>query len=154
MTRIDPFRDLDRIAGQLLAVGREPRTMPMDLYRSGEHFVMHLDLPGVDPGSVDIQVEGQVLTISAERSPRTADEIDWLIHERPVGTYQRQLKVGPFVDVENVTATVEHGVLTLTLPVSERAKPRRIEVQAGAGVIESTEGVAEATSSELEGSAA
>ena len=129
MTRVDTFRDLDRIAGQLLAVGREPRSMPMDLYRSGEHFVMHLDLPGVDPGSVDIQVDGQLLTIRAERSPRTADEIDWLVHERPSGTYQRQLKVGPSVDVDNVTATIEHGVLTLTLPVSERAKPRRIEVQ-------------------------
>lgn len=136
MTRIDSFRDLDRIAGQLLAVGREPRSMPMDLYRSGDHYVMHLDLPGIDPGSVDIQVDGSVLTIRAERSPRTAEEIDWLVHERPSGTYQRQLKVGPGVDVDAVNATLEHGVLTLTLPIAERAKPRKIEVSAGTAVID------------------
>ena len=130
MSRMYPVSDLDRLAGQLFAVGREPRSMPMDLYRSGEHYVVHCDLPGIDPGSVDIEVDGAVLTIRAERSPRTAEDFDWLIHERPVGTYQRQLKVGAGVDVENVTATLEHGVLTLTLPIAERAKPRRIAVEA------------------------
>ena len=148
MTRIDTFRDLDRLAGQLLAVGREPRSMPMDLYRSGDHYVMHLDLPGIDPGSVDIQVDGAVLTIRAERSPRTAEDIDWLVHERPSGTYQRQLKVGPTVDPDKVTATLEHGILTLTLPIAERAKPRKIEVSGGASVLEAVEETADPALSE------
>lgn len=130
MTRIDTFRDLDRVAGQLLAVGREPRSMPMDLYRSGEHYVMHLDLPGVDPGSVDVEVDGSVLTIRAERSPRTAEGLDWLVHERAAGSYARQIKLGPGVELDAVSATLEHGVLTLTLPIAERAKRRRIEVTA------------------------
>lgn len=132
-TRIDPFRDLDRLAEQLLGGGREARAIPMDLYRSGDHYVLHLDLPGVDPGTVDLVVDGPVLTIRAERSPRTAEDLEWLVHERPAGTYQRQLKVGPDIDVDAVTATFEHGVLTVTLPVAERARPRRIPVGAQAG---------------------
>lgn len=129
MTRIDPFRDFDRLAEQLLAVGRDARTAPMDLYRAGEHYVLHLDLPGVDPGSLDIQLDNQILTIRAERSPRTAEELEWLVHERPTGTYQRQIKVGSGIDAGGVTADLEHGVLTLVLPVAEAAKPRKIAVQ-------------------------
>ncbi len=134
--RIDPFRDLDRLAEQLLGSGREPRTIPMDLYRTGDHYVLHLDLPGIDPGTVDLTVDGSVLTIRAERSPRTAEDLEWLVHERPSGSYQRQLKVGPGIDVEAVTATFEHGVLTVTLPVAERAKPRRIPVGARPTVVD------------------
>lgn len=141
MTRTDVTRELDRVAGQLLAVGREARSMPMDLYREGEHYVAHLDLPGVDPGSVDIEIDGPVLTIRAERTPRTAEGLDWLSRERPAGSYLRQVKIGPGVETESIHASLEHGVLTLTLPIAERAKRRRIEVQSthsGASVLESS----------------
>lgn len=137
MTRIDPFRDLDRLAEQLLAVGRDPRTAPMDLYKAGEHYVLHLDLPGIDPGSVDIQVDNSVLSIRAERSPRTSEELDWLVRERPSGTYLRQIKLGPGINTEAITATVEQGVLTLVMPIAEAAKPRKIGVHVTqSGIVE------------------
>jgi HSP20 family protein len=132
--RFDPFRDLDRMTEQLLGVpagtSRAPRFMPMDLYRSGDHYVLHADLPGVDPGSVDVQAENGTLTIKAERSERTEDGVQWIASERFTGTYMRQLALGDNIDSERITATYQNGVLTVTLPVAERAKPRRIEVSA------------------------
>src|SRR5581483_919197 len=93
--RFDPFRDFDRLTEQLLGTqsgsARSPRFMPMDLYRSGDHYVLHADLPGVDPGSIDINVENSTLTIRAERSGRTEDGVQWIGSERPNGTFQRQL---------------------------------------------------------------
>jgi HSP20 family protein len=130
--RFDPFRDLDRMTEQLLGVPagttRAPRFMPMDLYRSGDHYVLHADLPGVDPGSVDVQAENGTLTIKAQRSERTEDGVQWIASERFTGTYMRQLALGDNIDSERIEATYENGVLTVTLPVAERAKPRRIEV--------------------------
>lgn len=132
MLRFDPFRDLDRMTEQLLGVPagttRAPRFMPMDLYRSGDHYVLHADLPGVDPGSVDVQAENGTLTIKAQRSERTEEGVQWIASERFTGTYLRQLALGDNIDAERIAATYENGVLTVTLPVAERAKPRRIEV--------------------------
>jgi HSP20 family protein len=132
MLRFDPFRDLDRVTEQLLGTAdgsaRLPRFMPMDLYRTGDHFVLHADLPGVDPGTVDVSVDSGTLTIKAERSSRTEDSVSWLASERPTGTYMRQLTLGEGIDPDGIEATFTHGVLTLTIPVAERAKPRRIEV--------------------------
>lgn len=130
--RFDPFRDFDRMTEQLLGVpsgsARAPRFMPMDLYRSGDHYVLHADLPGVDPGSVDVGVENGTLTIKAERSERTEDGVQWIASERFTGTYLRQLSLGADIDADKITATYANGVLTLALPIAEQAKPRRVEI--------------------------
>jgi HSP20 family protein len=143
--RFDPFRDLDRMTEQLLGATsggtRVPRFMPMDLYRSGDHYVLHADLPGIDPGSVDVHVDNGTLTIQAERSGRTEQDVQWLTNERFVGTFQRQLSLGEGIDTDAISATYDNGVLSVTIPVAERAKPRRIEVsgQSNRQVIEASE---------------
>ena len=124
----DPFRDLDRMASALLETTQGPRVMPMDLYRDGDHYVLNADLPGIDPGSVDIDVDGELLTIRAERSLRGAEGVQWLAHERRGGSFLRQLTLGQGIDTEGITASYANGVLSVTIPVSERAKPRKIEV--------------------------
>jgi HSP20 family protein len=130
-TRFDPFQELDRLVGQFMASDRSAATMPMDLYRSGDHYVIHVDLPGADPGTIDVNVEDRTLTIRAERTPHTEQDVQWLAKERPVGTYARQLTVGRGLALDAISATYADGVLTLTVPVAEEAKPRRIEVQHG-----------------------
>jgi HSP20 family protein len=133
--RFDPFRDLDRLTEQMLGVpagtARTPRFMPMDLYRSGDHYVLHADLPGVDPGSVDVSVDNGTLTIRAQRSGRTEEGVEWIASERFTGTYMRQLSLGDGVDTERIGATYENGVLTVTIPMAEKAKPRRIDITVG-----------------------
>jgi HSP20 family protein len=130
--RFDPFRELDRMTEQLLGTPagspRAPRFMPMDLYRSGDHYVIHADLPGVDPGSVDVSVDNGTLTLRAQRSSRTEDGVEWLASERFTGTFMRQIALGDGIDADRITATYENGVLTLSLPLAEKAKPRRIDV--------------------------
>jgi HSP20 family protein len=105
----------------------------MDLYRSGDHYVLHADLPGVDPGSVDVGVENGTLTIKAQRSERTDDGVQWIASERFAGTYLRQVALGDDIDAERISATYANGVLTVTLPVAERAKPRRVEITVDEG---------------------
>jgi len=100
----------------------------MDVYRSGDHYVLHADLPGVDPGTVDVGVENGTLTIRAKRSERSEDGVQWIASERFTGTYQRQIALGEDVDTERISATYANGVLRVTLPVAERSKPRRIEI--------------------------
>ena len=128
----DPFRELDRVTGQLLDSRQGPRLMPMDLYREAEHYVLSADLPGVDPGSVDIDVDGQVLTIRAERTARSHEGVNWLARERPAGSFMRQLNLGQGVDTSRISASYENGVLSVVIPVAEEAKPRKISVQTGA----------------------
>lgn len=128
-TRLDPFQEMDRLLGQVLAADRSTATMPMDLYRSGDHYVLHVDLPGADPGTIDVGVDDRTLTIRAQRTPGTDQDVQWLAKERPVGTYARQLTVGRGLALDRIAATYADGVLTLTIPVAEEAKPRRIEVQ-------------------------
>jgi HSP20 family protein len=142
--RFDPFRDLDRLTEQMLGVQagstRAPRFMPMDLYRSGDHYVLHADLPGVDPGSVDVSVDNGTLTVRAERSGRTEESVEWLTSERFTGSYMRQLTLGEGVDADRIAATYENGVLTVTIPMAEKAKPRRIQIgtETGQTVISGT----------------
>ncbi|NDL60097.1 Hsp20 family protein [Phytoactinopolyspora sp. XMNu-373] len=128
MTRFDPFRDMDRLAEQVLGTARSAAAMPMDLYRSGDHYVMHFDLPGVDPGSIDVSVENRALTIQAQRTSRDDENTQWLARERPSGTYARQLNLGDGFSLDDIDATYADGVLTVTLPVAEQARPRRIDV--------------------------
>nr|WP_149203058.1 Hsp20/alpha crystallin family protein [Actinotalea subterranea] len=103
--------------------------MPMDLYRAGDHYVLHVDLPGADPGSVDVNVEDRTLTIRAERTARTESDVQWLARERPSGTYVRQLTLGRGLALDRVEASYADGVLTLTIPVAEEARPRKISIQ-------------------------
>lgn len=137
MLRFDPFRDFDRMAEQLLGVpsgsARAPRFMPMDLYRSGDHYVLHADLPGVDPGSIDINVENNTLTVRAERSASPDEGVQWIGSERPTGTFQRQLSLGDGVATDNISATYENGVLTISIPVAEKARARKVEITTHGG---------------------
>ncbi len=129
----DPFREMERMTRDLLGQkteGRGPRWMPMDLYREGDHFVVNIDLPGVDPGSIDVGVEGNTLTVRAQRTVR-GEDAQWLAQERPSGTFMRQMTLGEGVDMENIHANYEHGVLSLTIPVAAKAKPRKIEIEGG-----------------------
>lgn len=129
MTTFDPFRNLDRYAQSFFEGGRRGlREMPMDLYRERDHYVLTADLPGIDPESVDIDVDGQLLTIRAERSLPATDDVKWITRERTAGSFLRQLSLGQGIDTENITASYRNGVLSVTIPVSEKAKPRKIAV--------------------------
>ncbi|WP_135458132.1 Hsp20/alpha crystallin family protein [Mycobacterium sp. DL99] len=135
MLRFDPFSDLDVLTRSLLSGDsgstRTPRFMPMDLCKIGDHYVLTADLPGIDPGSVDVNVDNGTLTISAHRTARTEESVQWLANERFFGSYRRQLSLGDGIDTSAISATYENGVLTVTIPVAERARPRKIEVAHG-----------------------
>ncbi|BCK53142.1 Hsp20/alpha crystallin family protein [Nocardia wallacei] len=132
MLRFDPFHDIDTVARQLLGesrgTARAPRFMPMDLFRAGDHYVLNADLPGVDPGSVDVSVDNGTLTLKAQRSLPSDENVQWVASERFAGTYMRQLSLGEGIDTEHISATYNDGVLSVTLPIAEKAKPRRIEI--------------------------
>ena len=131
LMRTDPFRELDRLSQQLFGQNgtwSRPAVMPMDAYRAGEHFVVHFDLPGVDPSSVDLNVERNVLTVKAERAPSYGDDVELQVAERPRGVFSRQLFLGDTLDAEHISADYSAGVLTLRIPVAEKAKPRKISV--------------------------
>jgi HSP20 family protein len=126
----DPFRDFDRLAQQLLGTTSRPAVMPMDAWREGDVFQIEFDLPGVAPDSIDLDVERNVLTVRAERVARNGDW-EMLASERPRGMFSRQLVLGDNLDLERIQAHYESGVLRLSVPVAERAKPRKIEITAG-----------------------
>jgi|SRR5687768_5981206 len=131
LMRYDPFRELDRFTeGFFGGPGRSP-WMPMDAVRRGDHVELRFDLPGVAPDSIDVSVERNVLTVKAERSwiPSEGDEV--LARERTHGTWSRQVLLGDALDTETLKAGYDHGVLTLTIPVAERAKPRKVEISVG-----------------------
>ncbi|WP_028462976.1 Hsp20/alpha crystallin family protein [Nocardia sp. 348MFTsu5.1] len=133
MLRFDPFGDVDAIArgllaGQQMGSSRTPRFMPMDLYKVDDHYVLTADLPGVDPGSIDVSVDNGTLTLSAQRSTRSDDSVEWLSSERFYGSYRRQLTLGEGIDSAGISASYENGVLSVTIPMAERAKPRRISI--------------------------
>ena len=135
LMRTDPFRELDRLAQQVFGAGQgtwsRPSAMPMDAYRAGDEFVVHFDLPGVSPDSIDLNVEQNVLTVKAELRPLPVnDEVEMQVAERPLGVFSRQLFLGETLDVDRVSANYEAGVLTLRIPIAERAKPRKIEISA------------------------
>jgi HSP20 family protein len=129
LMRFDPFRELDRLS-QAPWAGSRP-VMPMDAYRRNGDFVVHFDLPGVDPATIDLTVEKNVLTIAAERhfAKQEGDEVT--VSERPQGRFSRQLFLGESLDPEKIKANYDQGVLTLHIPVAERAKPRKVEISAG-----------------------
>jgi HSP20 family protein len=128
LMRTDPFRDLDRLTQQLVGTVARPTAMPMDAYRDGETFVVQFDLPGVDPESIDMDVERNVVTVRAERKSAAAAPTAMLAAERPTGKFSRQLFLGDSLDTDRIEATYDAGVLTVRIPVAEQAKPRKITV--------------------------
>ncbi len=129
----DPFREFEQLTQQLMSGGRTPRSFPMDAYRRGDDFFVHLDLPGVNPDSVDVTVEGQNLTVTAERVFEQQEGDQILVSERPQGRFSRELRLGTSIDSDNIAADYQGGVLTLRLPVAAQAKPRRVEIRGGGG---------------------
>ncbi len=129
--RFDPFRDFDRLAAEAFGTARTPALMPMDCLRTGDQFVVRFDLPGIDADSLDVSAENQTLTVRAERTRHDPDDAAYLISERPSGAYSRQLVLGDGLAVDDIRADYRDGVLTLTIPVAEQAKPRKIEITRG-----------------------
>ncbi len=130
LMRTDPFRDLDRLTQQVLGTNgtlARPSVMPMDAWRDGDTFHVEFDLPGVKPDSIDLDVERNVVTVKAERPPRASDA-ELIAAERPRGVFSRQLILGDNLDTEHIAASYDSGVLTLQIPVAEKAKPRKISV--------------------------
>jgi HSP20 family protein len=133
LMRTDPFRELDRLTQQVFGnntgTWSRPTAMPMDAYRSGDTFVVAFDLPGVDPDAVELDVERNVLTVKAERRPVPSGEhVEMQVAERPLGVFSRQLFLGDTLDTDRIDASYEAGVLTLRIPIAERAKPRKIAI--------------------------
>ena len=129
LMRTDPFRDLDRLTQQVFGTAARPALMSMDAWRDGDTFTVEFDLPGVDPASIDLDVERNVLTVRADR-PAREGIAELVAAERPRGVFSRQLILGDNLDTEHITAAYHGGVLRLEIPVAERAKPRKIAVQA------------------------
>ncbi|MGW1984153.1 Hsp20/alpha crystallin family protein [Streptomyces collinus] len=134
LMRTDPFRELDRLAQQMMGPGSwsRPSAMPMDAYREGDEYVVAFDLPGVSPEAIDIDVERNMLTVKAERRPvAKSDSVQMELSERPLGVFSRQLVLADTLDTERIEADYDAGVLTLRIPIAERAKPRKIAIGAG-----------------------
>jgi HSP20 family protein len=130
LMRTDPFRELERLTQQVFGTDgtlARPAVMPLDAWRDGDTFVVEFDLPGVDPDSIDLDVERNVVTVKAERPGRTGDA-ELLAAERPRGVFSRQLILGDNLDTEHIAAGYDAGVLTLHIPVAEQAKPRKIMI--------------------------
>jgi HSP20 family protein len=139
LMRFDPFRELDRLTQQSPVLGSRVPAMPMDAYRDGDRFVLRFDLPGVDPATIDLTVEKNVLTVSARRQWDPGDDVEVVASERPQGSFSRQMFLGESLDPDRVGANYDQGVLTVTVPVAELAKPRRVEIDTGGARPESIE---------------
>jgi HSP20 family protein len=131
LMRFDPFRELDRLSQPGWPTTSRAAVMPMDAYRDGDEFVVRLDLPGVDPSTIDLTIEKNVLTIGAERRWEQPESREYVVAERPQGSFTRQLFLGEGLDPDRIAATYDNGVLTLTVPVAEQAKPRKVEISQG-----------------------
>jgi len=128
LMRFDPFRELDRLTQ---GWSFRPATLAMDAYRRGDQFVVHFDLPGVDPSTIELTIEQNVLDLKAARSWDDGDDADLVLGERPQGTFSRQLFLGESLDADGIQASYDNGVLTVTVPVAEAARSRKVAVGAG-----------------------
>ena len=129
--RFDPFRELDRLSSDVWqsASRRSGATaMPIDAYRQGDSFLVHFDIPGVDPASVELTVEKNVLTVRAERGASWAADAELIVAERPQGSFSRQIFLAETLDSDRIEASYDAGVLTVRIPVAEAAKPRRVSI--------------------------
>ncbi|AEF42447.1 Hsp20/alpha crystallin family protein [Hoyosella subflava] len=127
LMRTDPFRELDRLTQQVLGTSARPAVMPMDAWREGDKFIVEFDLPGVTADSLNLDVERNVLTVHAERQERGEGQ-EMIVSERPRGVFSRQLFLGENLATDSIEANYENGVLRVTIPVAEKAKPRKIEI--------------------------
>lgn len=141
LMRTDPFRELDRLTQEMFGTRTRPAPMPMDAYRLGDRYIVMFDLPGVDASTIDLTIEKNLMTVSAERKSQMPQDAQVVASERPQGTFSRQLFLGESLDTDRVEASYSNGVLTVTIPVAEQAKPRRVEVRAKESSIESVEAV-------------
>jgi HSP20 family protein len=131
LMRTDPFREFDRLAQQVFGSATRPAAMAMDAYRAGDDFIVHFDIPGVDPETIELDVERNVLNVRAERRSPAPEGAELIAAERPTGAFTRQLFLGETLDTDRIDASYDSGVLTLRIPVAEAAKPRRIEISGG-----------------------
>lgn len=131
LMRTDPFRDFDRLTEAMLGTRARPSGMPITAYRDDGTFVVHIDLPGVTVDSIDLTVEQNVLTVHAERKHPTGDSAELVVDERSYGVFSRQLFLGETLDSDQLSADYDAGVLTLRIPIAEKAKPRKVEITAG-----------------------
>jgi HSP20 family protein len=127
LMRFEPFREFDRPVEDPLAENRLHH-VPVDAYRRGNEFKVDLDLPGADPGSIDLTVQSDLLTVRATRSSRGAEGDEVQVAERGHGQFGRQLFLGESLDREHIAADYHDGVLTITIPVAEQVKPHKVEV--------------------------
>lgn len=134
LMRTDPFRDLDRLTGAVFGTAARPTTLPMDAYREDGSFVVQLEIPGVDPDSIDLTVEQNVLTVHAERRAAYENDVERIVAERSYGSFSRQLFLGDTLDADRLTASYDAGVLTIRIPVAEQAKPRKIQISSNGSV--------------------
>lgn len=132
LLRTDPFREFDRLSQQVFGTAARPAIMLMDAWREGDEFIAEFDLPGVDTDSIDLDVERNVLTVRADRAPREMPN-ELIVQERPRGVFSRQVILGDNLNLDQIQAAYHDGVLRLRIPVAEKAKPRKIEIQTGAG---------------------
>ena len=129
MMRIDPFRELDRLSQELLrGTLARPVVLTMDAWKDDETFVVEFDIPGVDSDSIDLDIERNVLTVTAERQSRTREDVEVIAEERTTGTFRRQVMLSDNLDPDAAQAQYTNGVLTVRIPVAEKAKPRKIEI--------------------------
>ena len=143
LMRFEAFRELDRITEELLSE-RRARQIPVDAYRRGDEFKVQLDMPGVDPGSIELTVEKDVLTVGATRTRAQAEGDQVYVTERAHGEFSRQLFLGESLDRDSVAATYENGVLTITIPVAEQAKPRKVEIVHASDALPAVEAISTA----------
>lgn len=140
IVRFDPFRDFDRLANEVFGTARTPALMPMDCLRTNDSVVVRFDLPGIDPDTLTVSAENNTLTVTAERRRNDPQDAVYLVSERASGSYSRQLVLGEGLAVDDINADYQDGVLTLTVPVAEKAKPRKIEVTRGGSAVGSHDG--------------
>jgi len=125
----DPFSTFERMLGRNAWAetgGGRALALPVDVYRSGDEFIIEVDVPGMDPASLDLTVEHNMLSITGERPAR--HDADVVLCERPHARFTRQLYLAENLDTEHVEADYEHGVLVITIPISEKARGRQIEI--------------------------
>jgi HSP20 family protein len=131
LLRSDPFRGVDLLTARVFDTNTRSTGARLDAYRDGDNFYIDIDLPGVDPASIDVTVDRNVLTVRAERRRAERGGIERVVSERPMGTVTRRLVLADTLDTDRLEASYDNGVLTLRIPIAERAKPRRVEIVSG-----------------------
>ena len=132
MRFMDPFEEIGRMMGSF-GGGWPGGIMPMDAFDHGGVYTLRFDLPGVNPDTVDLTVEGNVLTVTAERPVEETKDVTWLLRERPAGTHRREVRLGDGLDTSQVNANYDNGVLTVTIPIREEVKPHKVSISSGTG---------------------